>query len=301
MNRFLTCITLAFAGLTVSAFGQATALTAPGTILATPYTNVFQGGIVQMQMTGTESIDVNRSSATTPIQSVLYWESGTDPRTNLPSLVKIELDDYDPTRTDATGRNPLLLRRFVGDGEYLWCYDLTRKTFTTTFYSFFASKSSTPPASDAPRLFQALYPQTSGHLSYMVRLLRDAFGQNYESWAPDSQACAPPFAPETVNDPLTNRPYSNSSGESWLLYGPLDDSPTRTVAFQTDNLGSDTDPNWQLTHVYFAEEVGKRSSNLAISISSGIYLSGTSPVFVPYSAQYTQGWRQLTTSKPFSG
>jgi len=254
----------------------------------------------QLQMSGTETVNKTVRN----FSAVLYWNTGVDPRSGLRSKAYVELDDYDNST-----KTPVLLHRYVGDGKNLWAYDLTRNTFSANFYSYIgATPYANYPGTDAPRLLGELVNVTKGSSSYLVRLMQEinpGGTSTYSTWAPGYPPGEPPTDPPTQDPLVPSRIYATGSTEEFVLYSyPIVPNPTRSVAFQIDNLGTPVQPNWRLTEIYFADKTPTRFLQWTITITDPYDVFGGSSnggIYVPYTAAQLSGWRQITTTVPFNG
>jgi hypothetical protein len=296
------------AGMTASvAFGQA-----PGdpneVLIWNAYGKLAAESNFMLNMVGTNTV----AGVTKTFNSVLYFNLSTDPRTNLQSLAKVELDTY-----DTSGKTPVLLRRAVGNGGNLWVYDLVNERYFSSFYSFYGSqRPASYPPSDSPKMLEQLQASVEGPSAYLVRLLREVnqggpipTTPTYHSWAPGEVTMQPLTAPPTQDPLVPSRVYASSSGEQWVLYGPapLDAPkyytypPSRSVAFQIDNATGDaSSQDWRLTNIYFAERTKNTFSNWTIQIDDPTITTPTW-AFQPYSMSALEGWRPLDTTRHYTG
>ena len=259
------------------------------------YQNLAADSSFELSVNGTETI----GKVTTPFNSVLYFTTATNPETGLTTSAKLELDDYDG--------NGNLLRRYVGDGQTLWYYDLSARRYSASFYSFYGTTPpATYPGSDAPRMLAQLYPESTGPTTYVARLLREVNpGSNlltptYSSWAPGETPMVPLSSPATPDPLVPSRSYESVGADEYVVYGPGSANPKRSVAFELHDLNGGTGiPNWTLNNVYFADQKPNRFEQWTLNVTTGSTLPTWA--FVPFTAAQTTGWQPTVAPRPFSG
>lgn len=107
----------------------------------------------------------------TPFQIVASW-SAVPTKWGVP--IKLDFRVY---------RSGLLSQAIVGDGTFLWLYNVDRKEYVCVQYG---ATDGPPPTDSAQRLVRQLSSRLRGTSAYVVRLLQDAFAPTAAAgtWTP---------------------------------------------------------------------------------------------------------------------
>lgn len=237
---------------------------------------------VELDLTGYQTL----GTVTRYFQANVYWTVGT--------TVQVEIDDY-----DTSSGTPVPLHRYAADGRTLWVYDFVHQRYGGTPYGGSGSTQT-----DALALLGQLYTRVQGPASYMVRLLKEAFTPSgaataqYTSWAPGYTVCT--VQPNsTVQDPIIASRYYVSVGTSlWILYGPLNSKPTRSVAFNID----DSSGSYEVSAIDFADLGPNRLTTWTMNAefsytATGLGLPYSATAYAAYKPAITMGWQPIATVK----
>lgn len=209
-----------------------------------------------------------------------YFAPSIDPRTNQPGPPKLEMFEM-----EGSGRDAVMLRRWVGTGDTFWSYDFRKRQYTAASYE--AVVNGAAPIS---KLVANLTQSTSGPSAYVARLLTEVYGYSqprFLNWAP-GQSSQLTLIGERIQDPIVGtRSYTGSDVRSYFLMGMNDATPRRSVAFQLDP--SPTGQFWTLNTIFFAERTAQRVIDWFMTITPG---ANELPegAFEPYLATELAGW-----------
>ncbi len=199
-------------------------------------------------------------SANDTITTDMYWSATVS---NGQPLTNVELLEY---------KNNVLQRRLVGDGNTLWIYDISHKTYSAVPYGSFKPVQ---PANYNVTLAEYLDAAESGPSSYLGRLARQVYGGyavTYTSWLPGT-------VPTAANGGVT---YSEQK--------PLQ----RQIIFALD---PNTDALTSITYAASDTVAGlARASNWNITPYTGSVMMNAN--YQPYAWNMIPGYRPVVFTKP---
>jgi hypothetical protein len=238
---------------------------------------------VFLQLTGS----VTYRGKTTLFTDNLSWMTDF---TGAKPIIRLELQEF---------QGSSLTRRYVGDGENLWGYNLVEHTYSAINYGGYGASRSEFYELNLLNYFSA---SVTGNGSYLAKLLKQTYNLSktpYSSWAPGTPCLALPqtiLTPDPVNP---SAQYLPSATDWFYMYNA---APKRSIVFEVvpQSQGNNSNPIDQLQNIFMnqLENVGRysRFTHWQITPYSGINFATST--FTPYSGNQIQGWRSVAGPKP---